>query len=253
MAQYVPLIIWSIKLIFDTIESWVQTAFSVRHIGNDNVQIIWSEHWRDYRTAIISSEFADVVICVNPIFREGQNTNLYRIGIIQKASSFLPFFGPLQDNTVITGDVLPLLVRETALNAARAVRSKIDGYRHFFEDRHSYLTETIRKLRVSNNSFEKFCTEVFRPSCGAEPRATPELSRRSRSDSQSDSGSVANSVQSSAFSVPYSKEHRSRTESHISDADLTPKIGQGQCREIRIRIEMFSQIQGVSIRMDTKL
>ena len=199
----------------------------MRHIGNDNVQIIWSEHWRDYRTAIISSEFADVVICVYPIFRHGKNTNLYRIGIIQKASSLLPFFGPLQDNTIVTGDVLPFLVRETALNAARAVRSKIDGYRHFFEDRHSYLTETIRKLRVSNNAFEKYCTEIFRPSCGAEPRATPELSRRSRSDSQSDSGSVANSVQSSAFSVPYSKEHRLRTESHVSDADLTPKIGQG--------------------------
>ena len=32
-----------------------------------------------------------------------------------------------------------LLVRETALNAARAVRSKIDGYRHFFEERDTYL------------------------------------------------------------------------------------------------------------------
>lgn len=32
-----------------------------------------------------------------------------------------------------------MLVRETALNAARAVRSKIDGYRHFFEERDTYL------------------------------------------------------------------------------------------------------------------
>ena len=39
---------------------------SVRHIGNDNVQIVWSEHWRDYRTGIISSEFADIVICIYP-------------------------------------------------------------------------------------------------------------------------------------------------------------------------------------------
>ena len=194
------------------------------------MQIVWSEHWREYRTGIISSEFADVVICIYPIVREGLNTNLYRIRLIQKPSSNLPFFGPLQDNSVVTGQVLPLLVRETAMNAARALRSRIDGYRHFFEDRHSYLTETIRKLRLpTNNSFEKYCTEIFHPSCGAEPRADqPELIKRARSESHSETGSIANSVQSSSYSVPYSKEHRSWTESAVSDVDLTPKIAHGR-------------------------
>lgn len=194
----------------------------VRHIGNDNVQIVWSEHWREYRTAIISSEFADVVICIYPM----GDGDLYRIRIIQKSN--LPFFGPLSDNVVVSGDVLSVLVRETAINAARALRSKIDGYRHFFEDRHSYLVETIRKLRLpTNNSFEKYCTELLHPSCGAEPSesVSPAPIRRLVSDTQSESGSVANSVQSSVFSVAYSKEHRARTESAILDGDMTPKIG----------------------------
>jgi hypothetical protein len=143
----------------------------------------------------------------------------------------LPFFGPLTDNIIVSGDVLGVLVRETAINAARALRSKIDGYRHFFEDRNSYLVETIRKLRLpTNNSFEKYCTELLHPSCKAEPSESvspPEQLRRIVSDTQSESGSVANSLQSSSiFSVSYKKsEHRPRTESVISDGDLTPKIG----------------------------
>ena len=54
----------------------VKNPTSVRHIGNDNVQIVWSEHWRDYRTGIISSEFADIVICIYPYRKEF--TNFYR-------------------------------------------------------------------------------------------------------------------------------------------------------------------------------
>ena len=100
-------------------------------------------------------------------------------------------------------------------------------FSHFFEDRNSYLVETIRKLRLpTNNSFEKYCTELLHPSCGAEPSesvspppSTSEPLRRLVSDTQSESGSVANSLQSSSiFSVSYKKsaEQRARTESVIS-------------------------------------
>ena len=39
-------------------------------------------------------------------------------------------------------------VRETALNGARAVRSKIDGYRHFFEERDTYLLGTVTSIAL---------------------------------------------------------------------------------------------------------
>jgi hypothetical protein len=52
-----------------------------RHLGNDSVQIIWSEHNRDYDRNILSTEFADVIICIYPL-RNG----LYRIQITKKPS-----------------------------------------------------------------------------------------------------------------------------------------------------------------------
>ena len=52
-----------------------------RHLGNDSVQIIWSEHTKDYDRSILATEFADVIICIYPL-RNG----LFRIQIIKKQS-----------------------------------------------------------------------------------------------------------------------------------------------------------------------
>ena len=51
----------------------------LRHLGNDEVQIIWSEHRRDYRRGIIPTEFGDVLIIIYPL----QN-GLFRIQINRK-------------------------------------------------------------------------------------------------------------------------------------------------------------------------
>ena len=51
-----------------------------RHLGNDSVQIIWSEHTKDYDRNILATEFADVIICIYPL-RNG----LFRIQITKKA------------------------------------------------------------------------------------------------------------------------------------------------------------------------
>ena len=52
-----------------------------RHLGNDSVQIIWSEHTKDYDRNILATEFADVIICIYPL-RNG----LFRIQITKKTS-----------------------------------------------------------------------------------------------------------------------------------------------------------------------
>ncbi|TRY75960.1 hypothetical protein DNTS_033512 [Danionella cerebrum] len=39
----------------------------LRHLGNDEVHIVWSEHSRDYRRGIIPTEFGDVLIVIYPI------------------------------------------------------------------------------------------------------------------------------------------------------------------------------------------
>ncbi len=51
----------------------------VRHLGNDEVHIVWSEHWRDYRRTIIKTQFADVLIVIYPL-----PNMLFRIQIIKK-------------------------------------------------------------------------------------------------------------------------------------------------------------------------
>ena len=51
-------------------------CLQLRHLGNDEVQIIWCEHVRDYRRGIIPTEFGDVLLIIYPL----QN-GLFRIQI----------------------------------------------------------------------------------------------------------------------------------------------------------------------------
>lgn len=51
----------------------------MRHLGNDEVHIVWSEHTRDYRRGIIPTEFGDVLIIIYPL-----PSGLYRIHIDRK-------------------------------------------------------------------------------------------------------------------------------------------------------------------------
>ena len=39
----------------------------LRHLGNDEVHIVWSEHSRDYRSGIIPTAFGDVSIIIYPM------------------------------------------------------------------------------------------------------------------------------------------------------------------------------------------
>ena len=44
--------------------------------GNDEIHIVWTEHWRDYRRGILPTEFCDVLIVIYPL-----KNNLYRIQV----------------------------------------------------------------------------------------------------------------------------------------------------------------------------
>ena len=52
----------------------------VKHLGNDDVHIIWSEHGRDYHRGILQTEFGDVLIVIYPL----HDASLYRIQIIRR-------------------------------------------------------------------------------------------------------------------------------------------------------------------------
>jgi len=134
-------------------EEQLKTKF--RHLGNDEIHVIWSEHNRDFRRGIINTEFADVLIIIYPL-----KHNLFRIQIDK--NSKIPPFGPLFDGAIIDGDLLPSLVRSTAVNAGRAKRSTLPLFRRHFEERFRCINE-ISQNRVHKSSFEDFCSRLFAP------------------------------------------------------------------------------------------
>uniref|UniRef100_H2Z702 Rap-GAP domain-containing protein n=1 Tax=Ciona savignyi TaxID=51511 RepID=H2Z702_CIOSA len=147
----------------------------LKHLGNDEVHIVWSEHSRDYRRGIIPTEFGDVVIVIYPI-RHG----LYRVQIIKKPD--VPYFGPLFDGAIVNSRVLPVLVRETAINAGRAKRSQIPLYQPLYpfnrdpdlscsvkrklrinyEERTRYLRQIINQFK-DDRTFEEYSAHLFSP------------------------------------------------------------------------------------------
>uniref|UniRef100_A0A8C8SM96 Ral GTPase activating protein catalytic subunit alpha 1 n=1 Tax=Pelusios castaneus TaxID=367368 RepID=A0A8C8SM96_9SAUR len=127
----------------------------LRHLGNDEVHIVWSEHTRDYRRGIIPTEFGDVLIIIYPM-----KNHMFSIQIMKKPE--VPFFGPLFDGSIVNGKILPIMVRATAINASRALKSLIPLYQNFYEERARYL-QTIVQHHLEPTTFEDFAAQVFCP------------------------------------------------------------------------------------------
>uniref|UniRef100_A0A8C6XLE9 Ral GTPase activating protein catalytic subunit alpha 2 n=1 Tax=Naja naja TaxID=35670 RepID=A0A8C6XLE9_NAJNA len=128
----------------------------LRHLGNDEVHVIWSEHTRNYRRGIIPTDFGDVLIIIYPM-----RNRMFYIEIMKKPQ--VPFFGPLFNGAIVTAKLLPNLIRATCINASRAVKSLITLYQSFYEERAIYLDEIIRNHKELL-SFEDFAAQVFSPS-----------------------------------------------------------------------------------------
>ncbi|XP_041105405.1 ral GTPase-activating protein subunit alpha-2-like isoform X3 [Polyodon spathula] len=128
----------------------------LRHLGNDEVHIVWSEHTRDYRRGIIPTDFGDVLIIIYPM-----KNHMFFIQIMKKPQ--IPFFGPLFDGAIVTGTLLPSLVRATCINASRVVKSRLTLYQSFYEERALYLEAIVQSHREVM-TFEDFAAQVFSPS-----------------------------------------------------------------------------------------
>ncbi|XP_069090445.1 ral GTPase-activating protein subunit alpha-2 isoform X2 [Pleurodeles waltl] len=128
----------------------------LRHLGNDEIHIVWSEHTRNYRRGIIPTDFGDVLIIIYPM-----KNHMFFIEIMKKPE--VPFFGPLFDGAIVTAKLLPTLVCATCINASRAVKSLIPLYQSFYEERALYLEAIIQNHREVM-TFEDFAAQVFSPS-----------------------------------------------------------------------------------------
>ncbi|XP_064001784.1 ral GTPase-activating protein subunit alpha-2 isoform X4 [Pogoniulus pusillus] len=128
----------------------------LRHLGNDEVHIVWSEHTRNYRRGIIPTDFGDVLIVIYPM-----KNHMFFIEIMKKPE--VPFFGPLFDGAIVTAKLLPSLICATCINASRAVKSLIPLYQSFYEERALYLEAIIQNHKEAM-TFEDFAAQVFSPS-----------------------------------------------------------------------------------------
>jgi hypothetical protein len=127
----------------------------LRHLGNDEIHIVWSEHMRDYRRGIIPTEFGDVIIAIYPMLTF---LGYYRVQISSKQD--VPQFGPLFDNCIVHQTSLAPLVRATAINASRAKRLKLPYFQAHYEER-SRLIESIVQNHKEKLSFEEFASQLY--------------------------------------------------------------------------------------------
>ena len=103
--------------------------------------MVWSEHWRDYRRGILPTEFCDVLIIVYPLSRHGNSARLFRVQITRKPD--VPYFGPLFNDVIVDGKILPGLIRATAVNASRAKRSMLSHFQSHYEERYVYSLNNL--------------------------------------------------------------------------------------------------------------
>ncbi|XP_077945942.1 ral GTPase-activating protein subunit alpha-2 isoform X8 [Gasterosteus aculeatus] len=171
----------------------------LRHLGNDEVHIVWSEHTRDYRRGIIPTDFGDVLIIIYLM-----KNHMYFIQIIKKPQ--VPFFGPLFSGAIVTATLLPSLVRATCINASRAVKSRLTLYQSFYEERALYLEAIVQNHREVM-TFEDFASQVFSPSPGYPMSGTGSFTGSASTESGS-AAAAADSVDQVSPTMPRATKNR---------------------------------------------
>lgn len=134
-------IVFHIAPLMPTERDSEQQILKKRHVGNDLVNIVWSEEYRDYRIDTILTHLNSVVIVIYPM-----NCELFRISVLKKIDVEV---GPLQDGMVIPWGVLAPLVRETVIHAnesAKAVNFK--KYQRKYAVRKGQISEIIDRFSL---------------------------------------------------------------------------------------------------------
>ena len=131
-----------------------------RHVGNDYVHVVWSEHWLDYAADTVSSHFNHVHIVLYPVHSQQQQPLACRVQLFSKPS--VPLFGPLQSHMLVPLHALPALVRLTAINANRAIRQSTADYQPPYATRRALLHELIGKAALQSTELHDLTAAVTR-------------------------------------------------------------------------------------------
>ncbi|XP_050671988.1 probable Rho GTPase-activating protein CG5521 [Leptidea sinapis] len=151
-----------------------------RHLGNDEVHVVWSEHWRAYKRDTLPTQFCDVLIVLYPL-----PGGLLRCTVSRKPD--VGVFGPLWEECIVRVSCCAALVRGAAFAGGRAVRATMPLYQHACSERARDL-EHLRAAHTLPATFEHFVTRVRDP--------LPAPSAHSTGDTPPDqsSGRLANAL-----------------------------------------------------------
>jgi hypothetical protein len=81
-----------------------------RHIGNDNVNIVWNENVENYDLQTISSQFNHVILVVSPL-----SNGMFSVIPLKNAQDM--WVSPIQSPVVMPKSFLPHLVRQTSIES----------------------------------------------------------------------------------------------------------------------------------------
>ena len=115
-----------------------------RHIGNDDVHIIWCENRGSFNADQLASDFGIVSIVIHPLPDLAETC---WVQILVKESAPRNLHGPLVHGAVVKLALLPGLIRTTALNIARQIRSeylKKNSLQPYYVLRADWLRDVLR-------------------------------------------------------------------------------------------------------------
>ena len=128
---------------FPTFDNDEQQVKKKRHIGNDNVHIVWNESGGDYDPYTIKSQFNDAHIIITPL-----TEHLFKVCIHLKDEKTLN--GPLKDTTIVDGKVLGKLVRWSAFLLDKSIRNVPGTIEGVFRDTLKHSLDTISSNEETN-------------------------------------------------------------------------------------------------------
>jgi hypothetical protein len=216
-------IIYHVVTLMPTIANDDTQLHKKRHIGNDNVHIVWSENAVDsYDPNTILSQFNDAHIVIYP-----QASGLCQVQIYKKFK--VQFFGPLFNGMLVSKKILPFLVRQTAINANKRVRERTAGYNKPYNIRQTRIQEIAGTCQKNSQGFDEFFAALYKPLSpfapsspvlSAEQSTTPVMKSHPRSNSSLTlrSETSATSIDEGLTSLDESDEELSTGNTSESDA-----------------------------------
>lgn len=97
----------------------------MRHLGNDEIHIVWSENQRSFRRGIINTEFGDLTIIIYPM-----KSSLYKIKMLKR--SYITITGPLYDGALVPFQNLAHLIIQTCLSTSSMIKKSNSLFKNMY-------------------------------------------------------------------------------------------------------------------------